>query len=132
MAGEIRYRCGINARTGKLLSGPQHLAQSLSKIWQTRLDSRVMRLSFGADLRSALSEDLTPSIALLIYNEMVASAARWEPEYLITQLQLVTLQDTGKLGIRHGGIYYPEGRFGNYDLAVDLSLGSTTPTALGL
>ncbi|MBA4799358.1 MAG: integrase [Rhizobiales bacterium] len=132
MAGEIRYRTGINARTGKILTGPAHLAQSLSKIWQTRLDTRVMRLSFGADLRSALSEDLTPSIALLIYNEMVASAARWEPEYLITQLQLVTLQDTGKLGIRHGGIYYPEGRFGNYDLAVDLSLGSTTPTALGL
>ena len=132
MAGEIRYRTGINARTGKILTGPAHLAQSLSKIWQTRLDSRVMRLSFGADLRSALSEDLTPSIALLIYNEMVASAARWEPEYLITQLQLVTLQESGKLGIRHGGIYYPEGRFGNYDLAVDLSLGSTTPTALGL
>lgn len=132
MAGEIRYRTGINARTGKILTGPAHLAQSLSKIWQTRLDTRVMRLSFGADLRSALSEDLTPSIALLIYNEMVASAARWEPEYLITQLQLVALQDTGKLGIRHGGIYYPEGRFGNYDLAVDLSLGSTTPTALGL
>ena len=132
MAGEIRYRTGINARTGKILTGPAHLAQSLSKIWQTRLDTRVMRLSFGADLRSALSEDLTPSIALLIYNEMVASAARWEPEYLITQLQLVTLQGMGKLGIRHGGIYYPEGRFGNYDLAVDLSLGSTTPTALGL
>lgn len=132
MAGEIRYRTGINARTGKILTGPAHLAQSLGKIWQTRLDTRVMRLSFGADHRSALSEDLTPSIALLIYNDMVASAARWEPEYLIAQLQLVTLQESGKLGIRHGGIYYPEGRFGNYDLAVDLSLGSTTPTALGL
>ena len=91
-----------------------------------------MRLSFGADLRSLLSEDLTPAIAMLIYNEMVASAARWEPEYLITQLQLVTLQESGKLGIRHGGIYYPEGRLGNYDLAVDLALRSTTPTALGL
>jgi hypothetical protein len=131
MAGEIRYRTGINARTGKILTGPAHLAQSLRKIWQTRLDTRVMRLSFGADLRSLLSEDLTPTIALLIYNEMVASAARWEPEYLITQLQLVTLQETGKLGIRHGGIYYPEGRYGNYDLAVDLGLTSTTPTALG-
>ncbi len=132
MAGEIRYRTGINARTGKILTGPAHLAQSLSKIWQTRLDTRVMRLSFGADLRSLLSEDLTPAIAMLIYNEMVASAARWEPEYLITQLQLVTLQESGKLGIRHGGIYYPEGRLGNYDLAVDLALRSTTPTALGL
>ncbi|MGC4409619.1 integrase [Rhizobium rosettiformans] len=132
MAGEIRYRTGIDARTGQILTGPAHLAQSLSKIWRTRLDSRVMLLAFGADLRSLLSEDLTPAIALLIYNEMVASAARWEPEYLITQLQLVTLRDTGTLGIRDGGIYFPEGRFGNYDVAVDLGLRSTTPTALGV
>lgn len=132
MAGEIRYRVGINARTGKLLTGAEHLAQSLAKIWHTRIDTRVMRLTFGADLRSLLSEDLTPSIALLLYNEMVASAARWEPEYVITQLQLVTLTDSGKLGIRHGGIYYPEGRFGNYDQAVALGLRSTTPTALGV
>ncbi|CAH0339572.1 GPW/gp25 family protein [Rhizobium sp. CECT 9324] len=132
MAGEIRYRTGIDARTGKLLVGPKHLAQSLTKIWHTRIETRVMRLSFGSDLRSLLSEDLTPSIALLIYNEMVASAARWEPEYAITQLQLVTLKDTGKLGIRYGGLYFPEGRFGNYNIAVDLGLRATTPAALGV
>lgn len=132
MAGEIRYRMGINARTGKLLAGPEHLAQSLGKIWHTRINTRVMRLPFGADLRSLLSEDLTPAIALLLYNEMVASAARWEPEYVLSQLQLVTMSESGQLGIRHGGIYFPEGRFGNYDLAVDLGLRSTTPTALGV
>ena len=131
MAGEIRYRVGINARTGKLLAGPAHLAQSLGKIWHTRVGTRVMRLAFGADLRSLLSEDLTPAIALLIYNEMVASAARWEPEYQLTQLQLVTLTDGGALGIRHGGIYFPEGRFGNFERAVDLGLHATTPIALG-
>ncbi|MFC6444563.1 GPW/gp25 family protein [Shinella zoogloeoides] len=132
MAGEIRYRVGINARTGKLLTGPAHLAQSLGKIWHTRIGARVMRLTFGADLRSLLSEDLTPSIALLLYNEMVASAALWEPEYLLGQLQLVTMTDGGRLGIRHGGLYFPEGRFGNYDLAVDLGLRATTPVALGV
>ncbi|MFC6447164.1 GPW/gp25 family protein [Shinella zoogloeoides] len=131
MAGEIRYRVGINARTGKLLTGPAHLAQSLGKIWHTRIGTRVMRLTFGADLRSLLSEDLTPSIALLLYNEMVASAALWEPEYLLGQLQLVRLTDAGQLGIRHGGLYFPEGRFGNYDLAVDLGLRATTTVALG-
>ncbi|MFN3440842.1 MAG: GPW/gp25 family protein [Rhizobium rosettiformans] len=132
MAGEIRYRTGINARTGQILTGPAHLAQSLSTIWQTRIDTRVMRLSFGADLRSLLSEDLTPALALLLYNEMVASAARWEPEYVINQLQLVTIKDSGVLGIRHGGLYYPEGRFGNYDIAVDLGLEETAPSSLGV
>jgi len=132
MVGKIRYRSGMSEVTGQVISGPQHLAQSLGIIWHTRLDTRVMRLTFGADLRSLLSEDLTPAIAMLVYNEMVASAARWEPEYEITQLQLVTLKESGVLGIRHGGIYYPEGRFGNYDLAVNLGLEATTPAALGV
>lgn len=122
MAGEIRYRSGRDTRTGEMISGPRHLAQSLGKIWSTRLNTMPMLLEFGNDLRSYLSEDLTPALALQIYNELTASAARWEPEYALTQVQLVRLTDGGALGLRHGGIYYPEGRFGNYDLAVDLSL----------
>lgn len=122
MAGAVRYRNGFNPQTGERLQGAAHLAQSLGKIWGTRLDERAMLLAFGSDLRSLLAEDLTPSIALLIYNELVASAARWEPEYSITQLQLVSLTEGGMLGLRHGGIYFPEGRFGNFDLAVALTL----------
>ena len=122
MAGALKIRDGIDERTGKVITGPAHLAQSLSKIWHTRLDTRVMRLSFGSDLRSLLAEDLTPAIALLIYNELVATAARWEPEYRLTQLQLVKLTAGGALGLRHGGLYFPEGRFGNFSPAVVLGL----------
>ena len=122
MAGALKIRAGIDERTGKVITGPAHLAQSLSKIWHTRLDTRVMRLSFGSELRSLLAEDLTPAIALLIYNELVATAARWEPEYRLTQLQLVKLTAGGALGLRHGGLYFPEGRFGNFNTAVVLGL----------
>jgi phage baseplate assembly protein W len=131
MAGEIRYRTGIDGRTGKVITGIPHLMQSLGKIWGTRIDSRVMRLDFGSDLRSLLSEDLTPAIALLLYNELYASAAKWEHEYAITQLQLVTLSEGGKLGLRYGGVYFPEGRFGNYDLAIPLGLKTTPLNQLG-
>lgn len=124
MAGALRIRSGIDERTGKVITGPAHLAQSLGKIWHTRVGSRVMRLTFGADLRSLLSEDLTPAIALLLYNEMVATAAKWEPEYRINQLQLVKMTEGGALGVRHGGLYFPEGRYGNFDKAVVLGLGS--------
>lgn len=122
MAGAIRYRTGIDARTGKVLTGVPHLVQSLEKIWRTRRGNMFMLLDFGHELRELLSEDLTPAIALLVYNEMVASAARWEPEYAITQLQFVSMTEFGSLGIRHAGIYYPEGRYGNYDQAVPLTL----------
>lgn len=128
--GALRIRSGIDARTGKVITGPAHLAQSLGKIWQTRINTRVMRLSFGSDLRSLLAEDLTPAIALLVYNELVASAARFEPEYRLTQLQLVKLTASGALGLRHGGIYYPEGRFGDYGKAVILGLAETKAARL--
>ncbi len=124
MAGEIRYRTGIDKHTGEMISGPRHLAQSLGRIIDTRLDTMPMLLDFGMDLRSFLSEDLTPALALTMYTDIAAGFARWEPEYEIRQLQLVRLTDGGALGLRHGGIYYPEGRLGNYDLAVSLSLNA--------
>lgn len=122
MAGAVRYRNGFNTQSGERLHGAAHLAQSLGKIWSTRMNERVMLLAFGSDLRSLLSEDLTPSIALLIYNELVVSAAKWEPEYVLTQLQLVSMTEGGALGLRHAGLYFPEGRFGNFDIAAALTL----------
>ena len=121
MAQAIRYRAGIDSRTGKPLSGLPHLAQSLEKIWMTRRGERVMRLDFGSDLRGLLSEDLTPALALEIYNELAVAVERWEPEYRIDSMQFVSLTQDGALGLRHSGLYFPEGRFGNYTVAVPLN-----------
>ena len=117
MAQAIRYRTGIDGRTGKLLTGFAHLVQSLQIIWQTPLATVPMLLDFGSDLRGALSEDLTPALALQIYTDLVASAERHEPEYRLDELQFVRMSEGGQLALRHGGLYYPEGRFGNYSIA---------------
>ncbi|WP_020185953.1 GPW/gp25 family protein [Methylopila sp. 73B] len=124
MIGAVRYRTGTNRETGKPLSGWAHVEQSLGVIWLTRLEQRVMRLAFGSNLHSHLAEDLTPATALAIYNDLVAAAHRWEPEYRIRDMQLVSLTQAGGLGLRHRGIYYPEGRFGNYAIATEA--GATT------
>lgn len=118
MAATVRYRTGIDGRTGKVLTGAAHLIQSLETIWMTRLDQLVMHLDFGSDLRGHLAEDLTPALALAIYNDLVTAVHKFEPEYRIDELQLVLMTEGGALGLRHGGLYYPEGRFGNYAIAV--------------
>lgn len=120
MAQAVRYRQGVDGRTGQVLTGYVHLVQSLDTVWMTRLNQLWMLLDFGSDLRGLLAEDLTPAIALQIYNELVASAERWEPEYRIDELQFVTMSETGLLALRHGGLYFPEGRYGNYDIAVPM------------
>lgn len=117
----VRYRSGIDQATGKVISGAEHLGQSLTKIWRTRLGERVMLLDFGLDLRGRLAEDLTPALALTIYNDLVLAAARWEPEYLVNSLQLVRITEGGMLGLRYAGTYFPEGRLGNYAIAIPLS-----------
>lgn len=112
----VRYRTGLDPATGKILRGQAHLAQSLVRIWLTRTDTRVMLLDFGSDLRSHLAEDITPALALEIYDDLITAAHRWEPEYRIGELQLVTLTRVGGLGLRHAGTYFPEGRFGNFEI----------------
>lgn len=112
----VRYRSGLDARTGRIITGRVHLAQSLAKIWLTRIDERAMLLDFGANLRSHLAEDVTGALALEIYDDLTSAVYRWEPEYRVVEMQFVSLTRIGGLGLRHGGKYYPEGRLGNYSL----------------
>ncbi|MCW1842301.1 GPW/gp25 family protein [Prosthecomicrobium hirschii] len=114
----IAFRTGLDRTTFRPLVGWAHVQQSLGVIWTTRIGSRVMRLLFGSDLRSWLSEDVTVATALGIYDELITAAHRWEPEYRVTDMQLVRLGREGVLGLRHSGLYYPEGRLGNYAIAI--------------
>ena len=109
----VRYRSGIDAGTGRILTGRSHLAQSLATIWSTRIHERTMRLAFGATLRRHLAEDVTGALALEIYDDLTSAVYAFEPEYRVAEMQLVSLTRLGGLGLRHGGIYFPEGRYGN-------------------
>ena len=124
----IRYRSGIDAGTGRIITGQVHLAQSLATIWTTRIGERLMRLTFGSRLRSHLAEDIVPALALAIYDDLVGAILLWEPEYRIVQFQVVSLTRKGGLGIRHGGIYFPEGRFNNF--AIRQQFGTVTTLAV--
>lgn len=122
--GAVRYRTGIDAATGRFATGWAHVEQSLAAIWSTMPGERVMRLGFGTDLRSLLAEDLTPELALRLYDAMVRAAHAHEPEYRLRKIQLVNIAREGRLGVRHSGLYYPEGRLGNYSIVAEAASGA--------
>ena len=124
MARAIRYRTGVDARTVKPLTGFPHVQQSLAFIWMTRTNTMAMLLDYGSDLRGNLAEDLTPALALDIYDDFVTAAHRWEPEYRLMTLRFVSLTEQGALGLAYSGIYFPEGRFNNYNIAEHQSVSA--------
>lgn len=111
-----RYRTGIDATTGKVLTGYAHLVQSVDKIISTLPTERVMRLDFGLEPTRRLGRNISAALAATLYRDAITAIHKWEPEYRIVRLQLVGLDRIGGMSIYFEGDYFPEGRFGNYDL----------------
>ena len=99
---------GMNAKTGKPLSGVEHLKQSIQDIVTTPIGSRVMRRDYGCGLFDLLdspySTSMVGDITLVISNAL----EKWEPRF---ELESVAVQPTspGKLSIDISGLYLING-----------------------
>lgn len=113
----IRYRTGVDARTGKVLRGRAHLDQSIAKIVTTAIGERVMRLDFGCGLVRQIGRNIHAAFLLHLYGDLIAAVHRWEPEARIKHVRLVSVERTGGYAFAIGGLYFPEGRFGNYEIS---------------
>lgn len=80
-------RYGMHAQTGRLLSGIEHLQQSIADILCTLIGSRVMRRDYGSRLFELLDKPLNPS-TILQWTAAVADAlGRWEPRFKLQQVK---------------------------------------------
>ncbi|MBF9190536.1 GPW/gp25 family protein, partial [Enterobacter hormaechei] len=70
---------GVNSRTGKRLSGSDHLRQSVSDILSTPVGSRVLIRDYGSDLFSLLDNPRDDLTRLRIIAATASALARWEP-----------------------------------------------------
>lgn len=78
---------GIDRRTGAVLTGLDHVRQSVAVILTTRIGSRVMRRTFGAAVPALLMrENLTAeALARFLFAVTVAIDA-WEPRLRVVQV----------------------------------------------
>ena len=115
-------RTGIDAVTGRVLSGWDHCAQSIGICIATRLASRVMRRHLGSLVKPLQDENADPRTILHVYcaiAEALADPDGGEPGFNLTGLDLVESSRTGRFLFILEGQYFPLGHRGDYSVRED-------------
>lgn len=101
---------GMNANTGRAISGTAHLAQSIGDILSTRVGTRVERRQYGSNVPDYIDAPMTAVQRTRMYGAAAAALLRWEPRLKLARIQLLA-DDTSGDGMR-----------GRAQFAVDLQL----------
>ncbi len=100
---------GMNAATGKDLTGQDHLRQSVEDILGTPIGTRVMRRDYGSKLPDLIDNPMTPALNVDIFAATAEAIDKWESRYKVSRV-LVAAASAGKLVLDLVGIYMPEGK----------------------
>jgi len=87
---------GMSRTSGKVLSGHDHIAQSIGDILSTPLGTRVMRRDYGSLMFELLDAPLNTATRLLCITAVALAIARWEPRFTVNQVLLSGLFETGQ------------------------------------
>lgn len=101
---------GMNAMTGRRLSGIAHLQQSVRDILTTPIGSRVMRRDYGSRLFELVDAPMTPETLLEIYKSVADALELWEPRLRLTRVQVSAASEAGRLHLDLEGLYLPDGQ----------------------
>lgn len=115
-------RTGLNAETGKLLTGWDHCVQSLGKILTTRVNTRVMRRHFGSnvpDLQDANASERTIFELYVAIAEAIEDPVVGEPAYVLRTIELAAGGRSGRFAFILEGDYFPRGHLGDFSIRED-------------
>ncbi len=108
--GERTGMRGMDARTGRALSGVEHLRQSIADILATPLGGRVMRARYGSGLFQLTDAPADGSALVDLYAAVAEALARWEPRFRLHRVQSTGVTEDGRTDLLLEGEYLPEGR----------------------
>lgn len=108
---------GINALTGKRLSGLAHLRQSITDILTTPLGSRVMTRTYGSRLFNLIDApmnqqtiaELRAAVAEALNGTNPRDGQPWEPRFKLTRVAVVAASP-GRVEFDLTGEYLPDGQ----------------------
>lgn len=95
---------GMNATTGKPITGAQRRAQSIGRILTTPIGTCVMRRDFGSLLFELIDRPLNVATAMLLRAATAIAIRRWEPGFRITRVMLSGAAADGAILIEIQGV----------------------------
>ncbi len=105
---------GLHRGAGSILTGFDHVKQSIGIILATPIGSRVMRREFGSEILDLIDRPMTDQVILAIYAAAAGAIARWEPRYAVGNCRITRADAGGAVSIELTGTYFPRGHLGDF------------------
>jgi phage baseplate assembly protein W len=105
---------GLNGSTGHILTGWEHVIQSLRDIFDTRFGSRIMREWYGSFVPNLLGRLITPEEVVPYFAAITSAIEQWEPRFRVTRIQVVKVTRDGQLHVFLDGEYRPRAVYGDF------------------
>lgn len=113
-------RTGVDATTGKVLTGWDHCVQSIGRCLKTRIASRVQRRHLGCLVPELQDDNASPETIMRAYvsiAEALNDEQGGEPGFNLTSIDLVRAGRDGRFVFILDGDYYPNGHRGDWSVS---------------
>jgi phage baseplate assembly protein W len=81
----------MSRATGALLTGPEHLAQSVTDILTTPVGSRLARRAYGSRLPDLLDAPVNAATRVRLFAATATALMRWEPRITVQRIGLTAI-----------------------------------------
>jgi phage baseplate assembly protein W len=105
---------GLDATTGGIITGWDHVVQSLADIFATRFGARIMREWYGSFVPNLLGRLITPDEVVPYFAAVTSAIEQWEPRFRVTRIQAVEVTRDGQLHVFLDGEYRPRAMLGDF------------------
>lgn len=86
---------GMDRETGRRISGPDHIRQSVADLLSTRLNTRVMRRDYGSEALDLIDRPGNGEAVLGRYVAIAEAIDKWEPRVTLTGFTLSSMAADG-------------------------------------